>query len=85
MKEQLPHYILIDSSPVVCRTSLFVILGVSGLFCRFYSFLMEILLANNVGPDQTPNYVASDLGLHSFAMTLLLVSRFCDCSSTAVT
>ena len=25
---------------------------------------MEILLANNVDPDQMPHYVASDLGLH---------------------
>ena len=25
---------------------------------------MEILLANIVDPDQTPHYVASDLGLH---------------------
>ena len=34
---------------------------------------MEILLANNVDPDQTPQYVASDLGLHCLPMTLLKV------------
>ena len=26
--------------------------------------------ANNVDPDQTPNYVASDLGLHCLKMSL---------------
>ena len=31
------------------------------------------MLANNVGPDQTP-HVASDLGLHCLPMTLLRVS-----------
>ena len=40
-------------------------LGVSGLFCRFYSILMENLLANIVEPDQLPLFVASDLGLQS--------------------
>ena len=25
------------------------------------------MLTNNVDPDQTPHYVASDLGLHCFA------------------
>ena len=30
--------ILVDSSTVICWMSLFVILGVSDLFCRFYSF-----------------------------------------------
>ena len=48
----------------------FVILGVSGLFCHFYSILMEILLANVIDPDQTPHHVASDLGLHCLLMTL---------------
>ena len=53
-------------------TSQFVILGVSGLFCRFYSiFLWEIPLANTLDPDQTPHnirrphYVVFDLGLQS--------------------
>ena len=33
----LTHCILVDSSTVKCWTSPFVILGVSGLFCSFYS------------------------------------------------
>ena len=35
---------------------------------------MEILLANNVDPDQMPHYVASDLGLHCLSMILLWIS-----------
>ena len=57
---------------------LFVILGMSGLFCHFILLLMEnlkILLANTADPDQMPHYVASDLGLHCLPMTLLKVSR----------
>ena len=34
-----------------------------GLFCYVYSIFHKILLANTVDPDQTPYYVASDLGL----------------------
>ena len=71
-----------DFSTVICWTNPFVILGVSGLFCRFCSifipFLMEIRVCKqcrNVDPDQTSNYVASDLGLHGLPMTLLQVSR----------
>ena len=52
----------------------FVILGVPGLFCRFYSFDGKNLLANNIDPDQTPQDVASDLCLHCLLMTLLRVS-----------
>ena len=33
------------------------------------------MLANNVVPDRTPHYVASDLGLHCLLMTLLRVSK----------
>ena len=33
------------------------------------------MLANNVDPDQTPHYVASNLGLPCLLMTLLRVSR----------
>ena len=33
----LTHCIPVDSSTVICWMSPFVILGVSGLFCRFYS------------------------------------------------
>ena len=35
----------------------------------------NILLANSVDPDQTPYYVASDLGLHCLPVTLLRASR----------
>ena len=31
------HCILVDSSTDICRTSPFVILGVPGIICRFYS------------------------------------------------
>ena len=51
--------------------SLFVILGVSGLFCGFYSILMENPVSNTVDHAQTPHYVASDLGLHCLPMNLL--------------
>ena len=37
--------------------------------------LWKILVANSVDPDQTPHYVASDLGLHCLSMILLRVSR----------
>ena len=51
-----------------------VILGVLGLFCHFYDiFLWKILLANNIDPDQMPYYLAFDLSLHCFPMTLLWV------------
>ena len=54
----------------------FVILGVSGLFCRLYSiFNGKILLSNTVDPDQMPHNVASDLCLHYLPMPLLRVSR----------
>ena len=50
------HCYMLDES--ICQ------LGVSGLFCRFYSiFRWKILLTNNVETDKTPHDVASDLGL----------------------
>ena len=36
---KITYCILVDSSTVICWTNPFVILGVSGLFCRFYSIL----------------------------------------------
>ena len=42
---------------------------VVGTFVAFILFLMEVLLANSVDPDQMPHYVASDLGLHCLPMT----------------
>ena len=47
-----------------------------GPFCSFYSiFEWKILSANNVGPDQMPHDVASDLGLHCLPISLLWASR----------
>ena len=73
-KSNSTHCILMDSSTVICLTSPFVILGVSGLLYRFY-LGWKILLPNNVVPDQMLHYVASYLCLHGLPMTLLLVSR----------
>ena len=70
----LTRCILIDSSTAICSTSPFVILGLSSLFCRFYSVFDGKSLANSVGPNQTPHYVASDLGLHCLPVMLLLIS-----------
>ena len=54
--------ILVDSSIIICWTSSFVISGVSGLFCRLYSFLMENPV-NIVDSDSMPHDVAPDRGL----------------------
>ena len=64
--------ILVDASTFICWTSPFVILAVSGLFCRFYLFIFfwKILLVKTADPYQTPHFVASDLGLHCLSMTL---------------
>ena len=43
----LTHTILVDSSSVLCWTSPFVILGVSGLFCCFYSIFVKKNPVNN--------------------------------------
>ena len=60
-----------DSSTLIFWTSPFVILGESGLFAALFYFGWKILLENTVDPDQTPQDVASDLGLHCLRMTLL--------------
>ena len=65
---RLTRSILVDSSTVICWTSPLVILGVSGLFCRFQSIFMENSV-NSVDPDQTQHYVMSDLGQHCFPVT----------------
>ena len=68
----LTHCILVDSSTLIFCTSPFVILGVSGLFCRFHSILDgKSFFANTVDSDQTPHDVASDLVLHYLPMALL--------------
>ena len=43
-----------DSSTVICWMSPFIILGVSGLVCRFYSIFdgKSYVIANSVDPDQ---------------------------------
>ena len=71
----LTHCILVDSSTVICWTSPFVILGVSGLFVTFILLFMENPVSNSVDPDQMPHYVASDLGLHCLPMTCFQVSQ----------
>ena len=65
-----------DFSIIICWTSPFVILGVLGLFYRFNFILDENPVSDSVDSDQTPHYVASDLGLHCLPMTLLQVSRY---------
>ena len=47
--------------------------GVGSILSLLFNFLWKIQLANNVDPDQTPQYVASDLGLHCLPMTFLHV------------
>ena len=49
--------------------------GAGSILWLLFYFKANILLANSVNPDQTPRYVASDLGLHCPPMTLLRVSR----------
>ena len=68
------HYILVDSSTVISWRSPFVILGVSDLFCLFYSIFDGNPVSKHCRPDQTPHNVASDLSLHCLPMTLLQVS-----------
>ena len=58
----LTHCIMVDSSVVICWTSLFVILA--SILSLLLYFCWEILFANKVNPDQTPHYVASNRGLH---------------------
>ena len=68
----LIHFILVDTSSIICWTRLFVILGRSGLFCCFYSIFMENPVCKQCRPRSD---VASDLGRHYWPMTLLRVSR----------
>ena len=71
----LTHCIIVDSSTVVCWTSLFVSLGVSGLICCFYSILIKTPeLVNSLDPDQTFCRIWSGSALFAY-MTLLRVSR----------
>ena len=49
--------------------------GVGSILSLSVYLLRKIFLANNVDPDQTPLYVASDRSLHCLPMRLLRVSR----------
>ena len=70
------QHILVISSTVTCWTSPLFILGVSGLFHRFYSiFDGKSCCKHTVDSDQMPHYVASGLDLHCLPMTVLWVSR----------
>ena len=62
---QLTHCILVDFSTVICWATPFVILGVLGLFSRFYSFFIE-----------NRHDVASDLDLHCLPMTYASFTGF---------
>ena len=64
-ESKIPLCILVDSSNVTCWKSSFVILRVLHYFVTFILFLMENPVSS-VDPDQTPHYVASDLGLPCF-------------------
>ena len=50
--------------------SLCLFRGIMSILSLLFYFWWKILLANNVDPDQTPHYVASDLGLHCLPVTL---------------
>ena len=60
---RLFHCYMLDTSSCHCR-------GVRSILSLLFYFLWNILLANNVDPDQTPHDVASDQGLHCLPMTL---------------
>ena len=49
--------------------------GVRSILTLFTLFSKKIMLANTIDSEQTPQHVASDLGLYSFPMTLLRISR----------
>ena len=49
------------------------ILSLLGYWVYYVPFIL-FLMANNVDPDQMPQYVASDVGLHCLPLTLLWVS-----------
>ena len=53
----------------------FVILGASGLSCRFYFMFDGNPVSKNADPDKTPHHVASDLGLHCLPVALLRISE----------
>ena len=50
-------------------------MGVGSILSVKLYFRWKILLIKRVDPDQTPHYVASNLGPHCLPMTILRVSR----------
>ena len=63
-----------DSSTVMLHESICHFRGVRSIFLLLFNFSMEIIIGNNVDPDQTPHHVAPDVGLLCLPMTLLRVS-----------
>ena len=63
-----------NSSTLSFLTGLFPIQGVSASFFLLQLCFVEFseLNANSVDTDQTPDFAASDLGLHCLSMSLLL-------------
>ena len=57
----ISHYYQLDQS-------IFVLRVVGWYFSFLFEFLLNNLLANSGDPDQTPRFVASDLGLHCFTV-----------------
>ena len=64
----LYHCYILDKS--ICHFR-----GVRSVLSFSFYFLLKILLANNVDPDWTPQYVASGMVLHCLPMALLWISR----------
>ena len=52
-----------------------IVLEVGSTLSLLFYFSWKIMLANTVDPEQVPNYMASDLGLHCLPMSFLQVSR----------
>ena len=57
---------LVDSSTVICWTSSLKFCHIRGIGL-ILSLLWKILLANNIDPNQMPQYLAFDLSLHLVA------------------
>ena len=62
LAHQKRHSIQVDSSIIICWTSHYVILGVSGLLCRFYSIFDGNASSKQYRHWSDATYVASDLG-----------------------
>ena len=54
---------------LISRTSPFQILGVVGDIFHYSKILIEHSVSNCEDPDQTPQFVVSDLGLHCLPMS----------------